>query len=336
MSDLVISIVNHNSVDPLRNCLQSVLASCDITESAGIAPCDIFVVDNLCENRAHDMIVKEFPHVNIIVNSRVLGFGANHNQVLERNLNNSKFVLVLNPDTILLPGAMAHMLEFMDSHEKVAICGPRLHDAQGVAKEPIRKALFLRRDAILLGLYVLGISSRVFGQILLLSRWLRRRPSAETTEPESITSAQEPMALFCEGVDGACMLIRSEMLRKVGLFDERFFLYYEETDLCLRAIQNGWQIAFLPGAEVFHSGGYSTKPQYHANLTIFARSCLAFYHKHQGSRAVWVLRIQVFGAAIANLIRWTVYYAVLPSRRREAAAWLAFSKSLLKVACQPI
>ena len=119
MLDLVISIVNHNSVEPLRACLRSVLVG-----DAGLT-CDVYVVDNLCENRAESMLREEFPQVKVLVNSHTLGFGANHNQVLRQTANNARYVLILNPDTVVSNGAISYMVGFMDSHDRVGICGPR-------------------------------------------------------------------------------------------------------------------------------------------------------------------------------------------------------------------
>lgn len=333
MLDLVVSIVNHNSVEPLRVCLRSIFA-----DGLNIN-FQVYVVDNACESRAEPMLRKEFPQVKVIANSQTLGFGANHNQVLKRIITNSRYALILNPDTVIPDGTIQHMVEFMDLHPSVAICGPKLTNEHGMEKLPGRKALSLWKDAVLLGMYILGMPANVFDQVV---SWWRRLQSpfriATQAEVEGFLGAsrQQVEAQFCEWLNGACMLARMETLSQIGLFDERFFLYFEERDLCVRARLRGWKIAYLPTVNVVHSGAYSTRQQYHRYLNVFAKSCLLFYHKHAGSVASWVLRLFILCVVVVNLLQWSVRYAFQPSSRRNASEWLAFSRQLLSVVYQPI
>ena len=133
-----------------------------------------------------------------------------------------------------------------------------------------------------------------------------------------------------QAVSGACMMVRTAALREIGLFDERFFLYFEEIDLCLRAWQRGWQVAYLPGIQVVHTGGFSTAPRFHSYLRIYLRSCLYLYRKHRGAWAERGLRAWIKLVGLGNVVRWAVLYLVRPRRRDEIAPWLKFSAGLVR------
>jgi GT2 family glycosyltransferase len=322
MAKLAVSIVNHNSVEPLRACLRSVLDG-----AADLAP-QVCVVDNLCEQPARAMLRTEFPAVRVLENTRTLGFGANHNQVLRRELDACEFVLLLNPDTALPPGAIHRMLAIMDSHPSVAICGPQLVDPAGTAIPPLRRFLSWPREAFYLSLHLSNAnpSPGLWAWLDRGARLARRSQSKAPAEREdasgSAAAMDEPLR---QAVSGACMLVRTAALRAMGLFDERFFMYFEDVDLCLRAWSHGWQVAFLPSVQVMHLGGYSTAPRYHDYLGVYVQSCLYLYRKHRGRWAERGLRAWIAAVAIANIPRWSATYVLQPQRRAEIAPWLLFS-----------
>ena len=126
------------------------------------------------------------------------------------------------------------------------------------------------------------------------------------------------------------MLVRTAAVHEIGLFDERFFLYFEEIDLCLRAWRHGWQVAFLPDVEVMHTGGYSTAPRYHVYQEFYVQSCLYLYRKHRGFWAEQGLRAWISTVAFANTLRWSWLYALQPQRRPDIAPWLTLSARLVR------
>ena len=331
MLDLVISIVNHNSVAPLRDCLEQMLPDLDGLD------CEIYVVDNLCAERAALMLKEAFPQISVIANASIRGFGANHNQVLERVLLRTNYILVLNPDTLISGDTLRRLLQFMEADKRVAICGPRFTDEHGKTRQSTCKAHTLWKDAGLLGLYISGISRVHFDKVLAVLAQVRKlaAPKTEQTPRHKEVSPQDNRIRYCETVDGACMIIRAEALTQIGLFDERFFLYFEERDLCLRAHAQGWKIAYLPAETVTHIGAYSTRREYHRYLTVFTQSCLLFYQKHEGPAASAMLRALILAAATMSFVRWGNRYLLHPSRRKEADPWLVFSATLIKMALNP-
>ncbi len=276
MLDVTVSIVNHNSVEPLRVCLASV-----VENLAGLAG-EIQVVDNACAEQAAAMLRAEFPAVRVISNTRVLGFGANHNQVLRRCLARSRYVLVLNPDTRLPPGLVPQLVAHMDEHPRAAVVSPSNVEPDGQVTPLPQRMIHLSRDLVMLAIYI----SDWPGALAWLKRanarrkTLGRRPGAAPAAQPPETAAQWQTG---EVVWGAAMLLRSQAIEVVGLFDEAFFLYFDEYDWCRRAWRLGWENHWLPNLRIFHEGGHSTnRRDYYHYFQIRVESWLKFYLKHGG------------------------------------------------------
>jgi GT2 family glycosyltransferase len=280
------------------------------------------------------MLRAEFPAVTVLENTATLGFGANHNQVLQRTMDRCQFVLLLNPDTVVPAGAISGLVDYLEAHPQVAICAPQLVDEAGVATPPLRRFLSWPREAVYLSLHISNSngSPRFWA---LLNRATGRSASSQPGDGRTGGETVGDLAAPAEGqmrqaVSGACMMVRTAALREIGLFDERFFLYFEEIDLCLRAWQRGWQVAYLPGIQVVHTGGFSTAPRFHSYLRIYLRSCLYLYRKHRGAWAERGLRAWIKLVGLGNVVRWAVLYLVRPRRRDEIAPWLKFSAGLVR------
>jgi GT2 family glycosyltransferase len=323
---LTVSVVNHNSTEPLRKCLESVLY-----DVQGISS-EVYVVDNLCEDRAAGMLAKGFPSVRVLQNSKVLGFSANHNQVLKRA--QGRYILVLNPDTLLPPGAIEYMIAFMEKHPSVAVCGPRLVDLEGNWTPPPKRVIDLARDVLLLSLYISNAQPDFVGRLQSFRRRIagffqcQKGSVARVDSDSDLEKELQPHP--CEVISGACMFFRASAIQDVGMFDERFFLYKEELDWCLRARKHKWEIYFLPEVSVLHIGGHSTRPQYLKYLGIFVQSYLAFYEKHRGTVAKNLLRVTLTLVTVLNLLRWSVMCILDPTRQRELDPWRRFMVALLK------
>lgn len=233
MIDLSIIIVTYNSADLIGPCLDSVL------EPSGI-PLEIFVVDNASADGTAGAIRQRLPAVTLIESGTNRGFGAANNQVLPQC--GGRYILFLNPDTLIRPGALAAMVAFMDSHRHIGLAGPRLVYPDGTPQE--------------------SVSYRYLGQ---------------KYAPELFKGLQGDIAW----VMGASMIARAGVIRQVGGFDERFFLYGEEEDLCLRIRRAGCGIGFIDAAVVVHVGGHSEKAS--PSYDVWRRKFLAeyvFYRKH--------------------------------------------------------
>jgi hypothetical protein len=242
-SPVLIVIVNYRTSDLAVECLRSIEA-----EAGDPAVARVAVVDNRSDDgsveRLRTAIARHgWSHwAELIASERNGGFAAGNNLAIRAELarppsERAGFVLLLNPDTVIRPGALRELLAFMKEHPEAGIAGSRIEDSEG------RPQGSARRFPSPLG--ELESAARLGP----LTRLLRRHtvPMKEGEQP-----------LRCDWVSGAAMMIRADVFSKIGLLDEGYFLYYEEVDFCHRAAAAGWQIWSVPGSRVVHYEGAST------------------------------------------------------------------------------
>jgi len=228
-------------------------------------------VDNASSDGSVEMVRAEFPQVRLIANERNLGFTRGNNQGLA--LSRGRYVLFLNPDTEVVGDALATMVHYMDDHPDVGALGPLLRYPDGSVQSSRRRfptlgtALF---ESTLLELWWPG------------NPWARRYRMADW--PDDVE--QE-----VDWVVGACLLARREVLDQVGGFDEGFFMYSEEMDLCRRIKAAGWRVVYLPSAQVIHHEGKSSEQVVPARHIHFQTSKVRYFRKYHGSWAAEVLRL---------------------------------------------
>lgn len=270
---LSVIVVSFNTRDILRACLQRLY-----TVAEGLAP-EVIVVDNASRDASADMVEHEFPQVRLIRSPVNLGFAAGNN--LGFKAAGGDYVLLLNPDALVEAGALQRALAYMDSDPSIGMGGGRLLDHTGKGQPSARCFPSLLNEVLVLsGLAARFPKSRFFGRF-------------DRTWDES----GQPVAV--DWVPGAFALMRRSALDQTGPFDERFFLYYEEVDLCRRFRQAGWQVCFWPDVVVRHWGGASSKTvENHdfsssgSQLTLWRmRSELLYYRKHHG----WLMTRLVAG-----------------------------------------
>jgi len=275
--DLSVVIVSWNVRELLRRCLQSVVYSPQSSvlsrtqdDDQGLRT-EIIVVDNASSDGSVEMVRAEFPQVRLIANERNLGFTRGNNQGLA--LSRGRYVLFLNPDTEVVGDALATMVHYMDDHPDVGALGPLLRYPDGSVQSSRRRfptlgtALF---ESTLLELWWPG------------NPWARRYRMADW--PDDVE--QE-----VDWVVGACLLARREVLDQVGGFDEGFFMYSEEMDLCRRIKAAGWRVVYLPSAQVIHHEGKSSEQVVPARHIHFQTSKVRYFRKYHGSWAAEVLRL---------------------------------------------
>jgi len=282
MSDLGIVIVNYNVRDLLRDCLQSVF------DSKGDFTFEVCVVDNDSQDDSVQMLEEEFPQVQVIrannegyaagnnLGLRYFGFGDDGRAAPDR----PRHALLLNPDTVLPPLALADILAFMETRPEAGIAGPRLVREDGSLDRACRRSFPTPEVAFyrLSGLSRLFPGSRRFGRYNL------------TYLPPDVTSE-------VDAVVGAFMLIRGEVMAQVGLLDERYFMYAEDLDLCYRAKREGWQVWYNADVTVLHYKGQSSRQRSaFANLH-FYQTMRLFHDKH--------FRDETF-----FLVNWFIYAAI--------------------------
>ena len=255
-------------------------------------------MDNHSSDASTTMVRTEFPNVRLIENSQNLGFARANNQGIKEA--QGKYVLLLNSDTIVRPGAIRTMEEFLDSHPEAGAAACRLVYPNGTIQASIG-----RQSGPALTRQILRLSgiSRV-----IRSESIRRRLRKYLGFAIGSTARSylEPYVadgpLEVESISGACLMLRRQAIDQVGLLDENFFMYLEDLDYCIRLRRSGWKLYYVPAGEIVHlvgqsSGGRMRKYSVHAYQSLFY-----FYQKHYSIRTLFVMRLAVL---FTMCIRWT-------------------------------
>jgi len=262
--DISIIVVSFNTRDILRRSLRAVAAAAD-----GITH-EIIVVDNASHDGSADMVAAEFPAVKLLCAPHNLGFAAANN--LGYRAAAGEFLVLVNPDAFPEPSALQAGLERMRARPSVALAGGLLIGKHGEPEPSARLFPSPLNDFLSLsGLAARFPRSRLFGRF--------DRTWADPAKPAAV-----------DWVPGAFCLIRKPVLDRLGFFDERFFLYYEEVDLCRRLRAAGHAIEYWPDLRATHWGGESSKTvttqrisRNGSQLTLWRmRSALLYYRKHHG------------------------------------------------------
>jgi GT2 family glycosyltransferase len=262
-------VVSFNTRELTRECL-STLAK-ETTELAHEA----IVIDNASRDGSAEMVARDFPAMKLIRSETNLGFAAANNLGFAQA--RGRYVILLNSDAFPRPGAIRRSFELMEAHPETGLCGGRLVGRDGSWQPSGRMFPSLFNDLVMLsGLAGRYPKSRIFGRA--------DRTWADPSEAAAV-----------DWIPGAYVVIRCEALRRVGWFDERFFLYSEEVDLCRRIKAAGYQIWYWPEIVVAHVGGESSKTVVRlqmskagAQLMLWRmRSQLLYYRKHHGRLGAW-------------------------------------------------
>ncbi len=288
--DLSIIIVNWNTRELVCDCLRSLPAA-----TAGLA-CEVLVVDNASGDDSVPVIQRKFPHVRVIETGENLGFAGGNNRALAQA--GGDMILLLNPDTVCPPGSLVRLVSFARRHENLAAAGPRLVDRE--LRPTLSWGFFPRlRD------HWLGFLDprRIFLRGPLAKRIV-------VAPPRSMPSCP------VDYVVGACLLMPREALTRIGLLDERFFLYFEETDWCYRARQAGMEVWYCSECEVVHLEGQAAAKASTFSTRQFQVSYRAFVAKHYGKSRVWLYRLAQF----AEFGLKALLHALAPRNRSHHAA----------------
>lgn len=260
-----IIIVNWNTKELLQNCLTSVY------KQAGSVNYEVIVIDNGSTDGSPEMVSNDFPQVILVRNLENKGFAAANNQGI--TIAKGRYVLLLNSDTVILNSALSKTVAFADAHLEAAVVGCRVLNPDRTLQPtcfmfPSLLNTFLSSTY----LYKLFPKSRFFGRERMT--WWDR---GDTREVDVVT--------------GCFMLVRREAIEQVGLMDERFFMYGEETDWCYRFKKAGWRVVFAPVAEIVHLGGQSTSQRSGEMIVELRLNILNFIRKHQGYLTYIIARL---------------------------------------------
>lgn len=296
--NLSILIVNWNSKDYLCKCLQSVRMTC-----SEMSP-QIVVVDNASFDGCGEMLAGKFPEAEFIQSSENLGFGQANNLGFQRV--RGEFLLLLNPDTELLSGAVARMLEVLRTVPGAGIAAPRLLNSDGSLQTSCVRALPTPLN--------LALDSE------LLRRWVPRSSLWGTWHAFHSTQPVE-----VEAVSGACVLMRSQTFLRVGGFSPHFYMYGEDLDLCARTRYVGLRILHVSTSDVVHHGSGSTSKQLsHFGTVMMRESSETYMRLHYGGIAACRYRVLQAVSAVVRLPFLLVTLGLRP--RRRSAIWGSVQK----------
>ena len=274
--DVSIIFVNYKTKDLTINAIKSVFE-----KTQGI-DFEIFVVDNNSQDGSIEAIEKEFPNINIIKSPVNAGFGAANNIAIKQA--KGKYILCLNTDTLLINNAIKIMYDFMEKveNQKVAVCG----------------SVLFNKDL------TLGICGGNFPNIteifwkfglrnILKKQYLKYKLTLTANEIDKQSNI--------DYVTGADILFRKSVLDEVGLFDEKFFMYFEETDLCKRIRDKGYDIKLVKDAKIIHLEGQSNNNTLSKKL--ISKTSEFYYFKKHYTNQVWLIKSLY---AILYFIDWII------------------------------
>ena len=312
--DLSIVIVNWNVRELLRRCLASIAGSDGLfvqgaqppAESAGGAErrwlAEVIVVDNASSDDSVAMLAEAFPWVQVIANRENLGFTKANNQGLAAS--GGRYVLFLNPDTEATPQAFGQMLAYAEDHPDVGVLGPQLRYGDGSVQSSRRRFPTL--------------ATFFLESTVLQKRWPRNR----ILDRYFVLDKPDDAISQVDWVVGACMLVRRVVLDAIGGFDEGFFMYSEELDLCHRAVDAGWRVVYFPQAVVTHYEGKSSEQVVAARHIRFHTSRVRYVRKYHGTAAAEAVRaflLLTFAFQWAEEgVKWLAGW-VVPSQRAKRA-----------------
>lgn len=258
--DLTISIVDWNSGQLIVQCLDSIFATVKNHSFK------VFVIDNDSTTKSIDTIARLFPDASVIENPENVGFARAHNQILS-NIT-SRYVLLLNPDTVLGEGTVDRVTEYMDEHPRVGISGCKVLFPDGSIQQTVMSFLSVSVE-----------TKRVFREYC----YPLNRVFFKKTRDIGMVSPAHTKPAIVDAIGGPFILMRTDMVRDIGLLEEAFFLFSEERDLCLRAGQKNWGCAYVPDVSVYHMLG-KCRDQAPCSLSTFhfCRSRLLYFMKHHG------------------------------------------------------
>lgn len=302
-------IISYNTRDLLHNCLHSVYE-----QAAPALVSEVVVVDNASADDSVAMVRAEFPQARVIANESNPGYAAAINQALHGL--QSDYALILNSDIELHPQALERLLALMEDQTQVAMCAPRLILPDGSVQPTWRRGFTLAQFA---------------AQQFLLDKLTCR---AGACNP--------PTAGPVEHLDGAALLLRTAALRQVGLMDEAYWMYCEDSDWCLRFRRAGWELYYLPQATMLHHHGASSRHVRAEMIASYNLAAARYFRLHEGPLegllarwlGVWGTSLRFIGAMLGAIVTVGLYLP-LTSRAKLFAKALVLQAKWRKRWLQP-
>ena len=242
---------------------------------------EIYVVDNNSSDGSQEAVKKKFPSVKLIENKTNTGFAHANNQAL--SIMQGRFAVLLNSDAVLKENAIKTLMTFMNNSPRAGIAGVQLLNRDGSRQNSIDNFPSLETE--------------IFNKSILRLFFPDKYPSKKR-------SYEKPIEV--DSVIGACMMIRKEAMDEVGVFNEDYFFFLEETDWCYRMHKEGWKVFHVPDARVFHLSGYSKKKEPWRPQIEYCRSLYKYFKKNKNATAYLIIRTlrpcRIFVNFILNIL----------------------------------
>ena len=255
-----IILVNYNGAQVAIDCLHS------IQKHLHSVPYEVIVVDNASTDQSADLIEKTFPTVQLIRQSKNVGFGAGNN--LGARVASGQYLFLLNTDTVLTCDLLPHLVQVIEQDSTIGIVGPKLLNSDQSLQLSTANSISL------------------WGEFQDLKQKIEyRNPEKRSQISQQFTIQQE-----VDIVIGAALLIRRSLFEELKGFDETFFMYFEESDLCQRVREKGYKIVYTPSVSLIHLGGYSVNKTSDRLSLEYRRSQIYYYQKHRPRYEQIILR----------------------------------------------
>ncbi|MEH2437883.1 MAG: glycosyltransferase family 2 protein [Nostoc sp.] len=259
-----IILVNYNGKEILPDCLNSIEKFIDIPSY------EIIIVDNASSDNSIELLAINYPQIHVVKQIENRGFGAGNNAGAK--VASGEFLFLLNTDTVLTSNILPHLIELMQEDPQVGIIGPKLLNPDGSLQISVSPALGIKGE----------YQARKMHQDYL------------NISQQSLIEQEFQEIKEVDIVVGAAFFIRSSLFHELSGFDENFFMYFEESDLCQRAQYQGYKIIYTPHVSLIHLKGYSIQKAANIMSIEYRRSQIYYYQKH---RPLWeqiLLRMYLF------------------------------------------
>lgn len=248
-----IVIVNWKTPDLLAGCLDS------LKKDPG--DFEIWVIDNNSSDGSLQMLSERFPYVKVIANSKNLGFSKACNQAIPQC--SGRYVLLLNPDTVVSGSAVSILANYMDAHPSCGAVGPAVLNPDGALQPACRRSF--------------PTPAAAFFRVTYLSKLF---PKSKLFGKYNLSFADEKSILEVDSLSGSCMMVRQEIIKKIGLLEEKIFMFGEEIDWCWRIKLAGYKVIYLPDAIIYHFHGASSRLRPVGATINLHKGMEVFYRKH--------------------------------------------------------
>lgn len=250
-----IVIINWRTPLLLRRCLQA------LSNDQKADSFEIYVVDNASGDQSLNILAQEFPSVKVIANQSNLGFSKACNQAIPQTTG--EYILLLNPDTIVVGNAISTLAQFLDQHPGCGAVGPKVLNDDGTLQLACRRSFPSPAAAF----FRLTYLSKLFPTHPLLAKY-------------NMTYADPSLEAEVDALSGSCMMVRREVISKIGLLDENIFMFGEDIDWCWRIKQADWSVFYYPQAVIYHSHGAASRLRPVGATINLHKGMAVFYRKH--------------------------------------------------------